>query len=61
MILGILPLMLGLYLLFIFIKRKIQCVEFVMGRIIDKHIGDEITDQYPIYEYEVQGKIYKKK
>lgn len=60
MILGILVLMLGLYPLFIIIKRKIQCTKFVMGRIIDKYIGDTVTDQYPIYEYEVQGKIYKK-
>lgn len=57
---GILPLVLGLYPLFILIKRKIQCTEFVMGRIIDEHIGDTINDQYPIYEYDVQGKIYKK-
>ena len=59
-ILGIICEIIGMRSLFSFIKQKVNCTETVMGKIVDKSIGDEINEQYPIYEYTIDGKTYVK-
>lgn len=52
--------LIGIFNMYSFIKKKVNCTQTIMGRIIDKSIGNEISDEYPIYEYTIDEKTYVK-